>query len=58
MSFDRLFIRDVQGERSVAARDLPFASLGDSRAIRVGQLAIAMGSPLGFQSTVSTGVSS
>lgn len=37
-------------------RDLPFAALGDSQAIRVGQLAIAIGSPLGFESTVTAGV--
>jgi S1-C subfamily serine protease len=40
----------------LAARDLPFALLGNSDALRVGQLLIAMGSPFGFQSTVSTGV--
>ncbi len=40
----------------LAARDLPFAPLGNSDALRVGQLLIAMGSPFGFQSTVSTGV--
>lgn len=40
----------------LAARDLPFAELGDSDSIRVGQLVIAMGNPLGFRSTVSTGV--
>lgn len=39
-----------------AARDLPYAQLGNSEVLRVGQLVIAMGSPLGFQSTVSTGV--
>ena len=40
----------------LASSDLPFAEIGDSDAVRVGQLAIAMGSPLGLHSTVSTGV--
>ncbi len=35
---------------------LPFAEIGDSGSLKVGQLAIAIGNPLGFQSTVSTGV--
>jgi S1-C subfamily serine protease len=40
----------------LAARDLPFTELGDSETLQVGQLVIAVGNPLGFQSTVSTGV--
>ncbi|WP_010585879.1 S1C family serine protease [Schlesneria paludicola] len=40
----------------LAGRDLPYVPLGDSQLLRVGQLVIAMGSPLGLQSTVSTGV--
>ena len=40
----------------ITARDLPYARLGDSDALRVGQLVIAIGSPLGLQSTVSAGI--
>jgi len=36
--------------------NLPYAMLGSSASLRVGQLAIAIGNPFGFQSTVSTGV--
>jgi S1-C subfamily serine protease len=38
------------------SRDLPVAKLGDSSAVRVGQLAIAIGNPLGFQASVTAGV--
>lgn len=40
----------------VKARDLPHVAFGDSATLRVGQLVIAMGSPLGFHSTVSAGI--
>ncbi len=38
------------------AAPLPWATLGDSRAIRVGQIAIAIGNPYGFQHTVTSGI--
>ena len=38
------------------ANGLPSVQLGDSAVLRVGQLVIAIGNPLGFSNTVSTGV--
>jgi S1-C subfamily serine protease len=40
----------------ISANDLSAAPLGDSNRIRVGQLAIAIGNPYGFQCTVTAGV--
>jgi S1-C subfamily serine protease len=42
--------------RADAARSLAFAPLGDSKLLRRGQIAIAIGNPLGFESTVTAGV--
>lgn len=40
----------------IHADDLEAAPLGNSAALRVGQMAVAIGNPLGFQTTVTTGV--
>jgi S1-C subfamily serine protease len=40
----------------VAGHQLPTAALGSSRGLHVGQLAIAIGNPYGFQHTVTAGV--
>jgi S1-C subfamily serine protease len=36
--------------------NLPWARLGDSKSLRRGQIAIAIGNPLGFEATVTAGV--
>ena len=40
----------------IHAPDLVHVRLGDSQSVRVGQIAIAIGSPFGFQQTVTAGV--
>jgi len=53
---------DVDTDLAVVRADassepgLPWAMFGDSRAVRVGQLAIAIGNPYGFQHSVTAGV--
>ena len=41
---------------SVPGSPLPWATLGDSRAVKVGQVAIAIGNPYGFHHSVTSGV--
>jgi serine protease Do len=40
----------------IAANDLPAAEIGDSSRVRPGQLAIAIGHPLGFRDAVTAGI--
>jgi S1-C subfamily serine protease len=40
----------------VAATDLAWCRLGDSTRVEIGQIAIAIGSPYGFQQTVTAGI--
>lgn len=47
---DLALLRIVENEK------LPHARLGDSRALRRGQIAIAIGNPLGFDASVTAGI--
>jgi S1-C subfamily serine protease len=47
---------DIALIRAHAARDLPTARLGNSKELRRGQIVVAIGNPLGFESTVTAGV--
>ena len=51
--------RDADSDLAVLRIDgsaLPWARLGDSRRVRVGQVAVAIGNPYGFDHTVTSGV--
>ena len=54
--------RDVHTDLAIvrladhAGGPLPWASIGDSRLVRVGQIAIAIGNPYGFSHSVTAGV--
>jgi S1-C subfamily serine protease len=65
MTDGRAFTADVVGRdphtdlavvRVSANAALPWARFGDSRAVRVGQVAIAIGNPYGFDHSVTSGV--
>ena len=40
----------------IAARDLPYVRIGDSRSTKVGEWVVAIGQPFGFENTVTAGI--
>jgi S1-C subfamily serine protease len=64
LSDGRVAMADIVGDDpdsdlavlKVTASSLRWCTLGDSRNLRVGQIAIAIGSPYGFQHTVTAGI--
>ncbi|HSE02102.1 MAG TPA: DegQ family serine endoprotease [Burkholderiales bacterium] len=40
----------------IDAKDLPVARLGDAKSVRVGEWVVAIGSPYGFENTVTAGI--
>jgi S1-C subfamily serine protease len=65
LSDDNHFEADLVGDdpdsdlavlRIGSSSALPYGEFGDSAALRVGQVAIAIGNPLGYSKTVTTGV--
>jgi S1-C subfamily serine protease len=47
---------DIALLRATGSLTAPFARLGDSKRLQRGQIAIAIGNPLGFESTVTAGI--
>jgi S1-C subfamily serine protease len=47
---------DLAVLRAETNETLPVAALGNSKGVRPGQIAVAIGNPLGFQSTVTAGI--
>jgi S1-C subfamily serine protease len=46
----------LRAEGNVHDAALPFVALGDSSALQPGQVAVAIGAPLGYQQTVTSGI--
>ena len=48
--------RDLALVRFETSENVPVATLGDSRSVQVGDLVFAVGNPLGFASTITSGI--